>query len=320
MTLLSQPITACGILIVDDTPDNLRLLTRILEEQGYTVRKALNGRIALKAADRDPPDLILLDVRMPEMDGYEVCHQLRSSPKTKDIPIIFISANDQVSEKVRAFEVGGQDYITKPFQELEVLVRVKNQLLIQQQKQQLIAQNLRLEQEIQERLQSEAEVQRLSITDDLTGLYNRRGFFLLAEQQLKVTRRTQATSIVIYIDLDGLKKVNDALGHAVGDQMLLATAKILRESFRDSDIIARLGGDEFGVFLPVCVDVGDTFCDRLTANIDIFNQENNNLYYISMSFGVEHCPPDAAVSLEELLIRADQKMYEHKRAKYARTS
>jgi len=152
----------CNILIVDDTPDNLRLLAKMLEAKGYVVRKALNGRMALQSAYRDPPDLILLDINMPEMNGYEVCKELKTSPLTQEIPIIFISALDQVNNKLQAFESGGQDYITKPFHALEVLARVQNQLLIQQQRRQLHQQNQQLVTEIQERQKAEAEVRHLN--------------------------------------------------------------------------------------------------------------------------------------------------------------
>ena len=139
------------ILVVDDTPHNLRLLSIILSQQGYQVRKALNGERAIAAVQEFPPDLILLDVMMPEMNGYEVCEQLKASPKTRSIPVIFLSALDDVSDKVKAFEVGAVDYITKPFQEKEVLARVENHLTIQSQQRLLEEQNSRLEKEIKER-------------------------------------------------------------------------------------------------------------------------------------------------------------------------
>ncbi|KGF73854.1 hypothetical protein DO97_05595 [Neosynechococcus sphagnicola sy1] len=151
-----------NILVVDDIPDNLRLLAKILESKGYIIRKSLNGRMALQAAHRDPPDLILLDINMPEMNGYEVCEQLKASAVTRQIPIIFISALDQINDKLRAFECGGQDYITKPFQELEILARVRNQLLIQRQHQQLTRQNHQLEQEIHQRHRAETEIRHLN--------------------------------------------------------------------------------------------------------------------------------------------------------------
>lgn len=119
------------ILIVDDLPDNLRLLFTLLMPQGYEVGKALNGQMALKSASSNPPDLILLDINMPNMDGYEVCQRLKADANTKEIPVIFISALDDVWDKVKAFKVGGIDYITKPFQAEEVLARVENQMKIQ---------------------------------------------------------------------------------------------------------------------------------------------------------------------------------------------
>ncbi|WP_013323425.1 hybrid sensor histidine kinase/response regulator [Gloeothece verrucosa] len=126
-----------NILVVDDTPDNVRLLATMLSEKGYKVRKALNGQIAINTVQTVPPDLILLDINMPGMNGYQVCQALKSDEKTQDIPVIFISALDDVLDKVKAFKVGGVDYITKPFQGEEILVRVENQLTICRQKKQL---------------------------------------------------------------------------------------------------------------------------------------------------------------------------------------
>ena len=143
-----------SILIVDDTPDNVRLLSTILTKQGYQVRKALNGQRAIATVQEFPPNLILLDVMMPDMNGYEVCAQLKASPKTSSIPIIFLSALDDVLDKVKAFDVGAVDYITKPFQNKEVLARVANQLTIQSQQKLLQEQTQQLEQLV-ERLQNE---------------------------------------------------------------------------------------------------------------------------------------------------------------------
>ncbi|MCC3406669.1 MAG: response regulator [Microcoleus sp. PH2017_10_PVI_O_A] len=142
------------ILIVDDTADNVRLLSTILTEEGYQVRKALNGKRALATVQEFPPNLILLDVMMPQMNGYEVCAQLKASPKTSFIPVIFLSALGDVVDKVKAFDVGAVDYITKPFQDKEVLARVANQLTIQSQQKLLQEQTKQLE-ELVERLQNE---------------------------------------------------------------------------------------------------------------------------------------------------------------------
>lgn len=315
-TLLKSP-SKTTILIVDDTPDNLRLLTRILEAQNYLVRKALNGRIALQGIYRDLPDLILLDITMPEINGFEVCQQLKASEETAHIPIIFISALDQVQDKVRAFEMGGQDYITKPFQAMEVLMRVRNQLLIQQQQQQLIQQTKRLEQEIQERHKAEAEVQRLSLTDEMTGLYNRRGFFLLAEQHLKMAQRSQLSCCLLFADLDGLKQVNDTLGHDMGDRMIMDTADLLKQTFRDSDILARLGGDEFVALVSGCSPQSHNFCHRLQNRVDQFNQTSDRAFSLSISIGVQHCSAEQEISLASLIAQADHLMYEQKRTKHS---
>ncbi|XZO03300.1 MAG: response regulator [Microcoleus sp.] len=148
-----------NILIVDDISTNLQLLAQILSEQGYKTRTAPNGQLALRSIDLTPPDLILLDIMMPAMDGYQVCQALKASPKTKDIPVIFISALNEVFDKVKAFEVGGVDYITKPFHDQEVLVRVSNQLIQRRLFQKIQQQNQSLESEILERKLAQEETQ-----------------------------------------------------------------------------------------------------------------------------------------------------------------
>jgi signal transduction histidine kinase len=148
------------LLVVDDTPDNLRLLSTMLSEQGYKVRRVINGQLALRVALLAPPDLILLDINMPQMNGYEVCEKLKADPRTQDVPVIFLSALDDVSDKVKAFSVGGVDYITKPFQAEEVLARVKNQLSLRSLQKQLSEQNALLQQEILVRQQAEEALKR----------------------------------------------------------------------------------------------------------------------------------------------------------------
>jgi PAS domain S-box-containing protein len=159
-----------NILIVDDNPVNLNLLSEILSKQGYKVRAALSSTLALKSLQLTHPDLILLDILMPEMDGYEVCQQLKSSPITKDIPVIFISALNESLDKVKAFTLGGVDYITKPFQAEEVLVRIENQLRLQRLSKQLLEQNSQLHQELLERQRTEQELElQAVITKNMPG-------------------------------------------------------------------------------------------------------------------------------------------------------
>lgn len=129
------------ILIVDDIPENLQLLFTMLTEQGYEVRRVLNGKQALNAAKIEPPDIILLDIKMPDLDGYQVCEKLKSTETTRDIPVIFLSALNDAFDKVKAFEVGGVDYITKPFQLQEVIIRVENQLKLLKMQQQIKQKN-----------------------------------------------------------------------------------------------------------------------------------------------------------------------------------
>ncbi len=162
-----ESINPINILIVDDTPINLRILSLILSKQGYKVSQALSGKIALMAIEKNTPDLILLDISMPEMDGYEVCSQIKANPKTYEIPVIFISALDDTLAKVKAFEVGGVDYITKPFETEEVLARIKNQIKIRELQKQLTEQNFQL-QKIAEREKTLSQIsQRIRQSLDL---------------------------------------------------------------------------------------------------------------------------------------------------------
>ena len=179
------------ILIVDDIPANIQLLSQVLIENGYKVRKLISGERALKAVELQAPDLILLDIKMPRMDGYEVCRQLKASEATCAIPVIFISALDDVFDKVKGFEAGGADYIIKPFEPVEVLARVSAQLKMQRLQQQLrcanvqlATQNVQLSQEIQERQQAEANLRMLlhAVSHDLRSPLS--GMSLLLQNRL----------------------------------------------------------------------------------------------------------------------------------------
>jgi diguanylate cyclase (GGDEF)-like protein len=167
MIHLTKPPFKANILIVDDAPEHLRLLTNMLTSRGYQVRQAINGKLALQGAQIVKPDLILLDINMPEMNGYEVCQELKKIDITRNIPVIFLSAYSETIDKVKAFKVGGVDYIAKPFQIEEVLARVENQLTIHQMQKQLCEQNARMQLEIIERQRSEEEVRFLLTTTKL---------------------------------------------------------------------------------------------------------------------------------------------------------
>ncbi|GAB4155410.1 MAG: hypothetical protein Fur0046_35340 [Cyanobacteria bacterium J069] len=186
---------------------------------------------------------------------------------------------------------------------------------VSQRTQQLEQANQKLALEIQERKMAEESVRRLSLTDELTGLHNRRGFFLLAEQQLKLASRLGTDFSVLFIDLDGLKQINDLQGHEAGDAAIRAAAEVLRQTFRESDLLARLGGDEFAVLAPGTSDDWERLQTRLQTWIARFNQQDHPPFVLSMSVGSHPYASNETRSLEEILALADMQMYEQKRLK-----
>jgi diguanylate cyclase (GGDEF)-like protein len=199
-------MSKANILIVDDTPDNLRLLSTRLTERGYQVQSPSDGSMAIAKAQVTPPDLILLDIKMPDMDGYEVCQKLKADPHTREIPIIFISALDEVLDKVRAFQVGGVDYITKPFHFEEVLARVENQLTIRNLQKQLIEQNARLQQEV---CVSEAAVMHGMAAETEVRQLNA----LLEQRVRQRTAQLEATNQELQREIAERKKAQEQLLH-----------------------------------------------------------------------------------------------------------
>jgi diguanylate cyclase (GGDEF)-like protein len=273
---VSQTTTAAlaDILIVDDTPANLRILSNLLQSEGYSVRMAINGSLALKAIAAKYPDLVLLDIMMPEMDGYAVCMQLKSHPDTRDIPVMFLSALDEGMDKSRAFSVGGADYITKPFYMEEVVARVRNQLALRQAErrnqqlqdelehrvrdrtQRLEHANVELQQEIQERRQLEDQLREMALHDGLTQLPNRRLFMERLQQAMAQSQvQPEYQFGMLFLDCDRFKLVNDSLGHLVGDELLLAIARCLENLIQPGDTLSRFGGDEFAILIHPAADL-----------------------------------------------------------------
>lgn len=326
------PTSFDDILIVDDRPDNLRVLSSILTESGYQVRRAINGQLALKIAQHAPPALILLDVLMPEMDGYKVCSLLKSHPQTAEIPVIFISALDNVFDKVKAFEVGGIDYITKPFQAAEVLARVKNQLIIrnlyiqlQQQAKKLADQNVLLQQEIKERQRAEAalvvanlELKRLAVLDDLTGVANRRHFNESLNKEWRRMAREQCPLSLILGDIDYFKKYNDTYGHLAGDFCLQQVAQAISRAIkRPADILARYGGEEFAAILPNtdtegALQVAEAMRDEV-LNLKITHGQSAIYKYVTLSLGIVSLVPQHNYDPSILITAADKALYEAKK-------
>lgn len=233
-----------NILLVDDQPQNLKLLSDLLEEQGYEVQQAINGAIALQAIRVSPPDLIFLDIHMPQMDGYTLCQYIKAEDETASIPVIFISAIDEPWDKVKAFSAGGCDYITKPFKVVEVLARLENHLKLQQLQKALLAKNVKLQQAIQ-------ELQRLAAIDEITQVACRRRFdtYLLNCWQQAEKQRSPLTLLLIQVDNFSL--YGKAICSQAVDKILYDIAQVIQQSVQGKhDLVARYGAITFSVLLP----------------------------------------------------------------------
>jgi diguanylate cyclase (GGDEF)-like protein len=281
-----------------------------LESWGHEVIEAADGAIALQLLQGDnPPKLAILDLSMPKMDGITVCQRVRQNRSATPVYIILLTANTSKALIVTGLEAGADDYVTKPFDTDELHARVKVGM-------RMVELQLSLAQRVAELELAQESLRNLSLTDDLTGLYNRRGFFTLAEQHLSSARRAKRQASLIYIDMDGLKYLNDTHGHEVGSMALREVADILRETFRSSDLIARIGGDEFVIFETyIGSNDGGTGVQRLQHNVSQHNAEQARAYEISLSIGVAPVAFDASLTLEELLTNGDRMMYEQKRNK-----
>ena len=224
------------ILIVDDLRTNALALAAILKSE-WAIKTAQDGETALRIAAEDPmPNLILLDVSMPGMDGYEVCQRLKQSEKTRDLPVIFVTAKDDQEEEALGLRLGAVDYIVKPVNTTIVKARIRNHLALQQALAELALRN--------------EELALLAARDEQTGLYNRRRLDELLTAEIERARRYNRPLSIMLLDIDKFKTVNDTHGHLVGDSVLLKTAEQLRGSVRSCDLVGRWGGDEFLIICP----------------------------------------------------------------------
>ncbi len=323
-----NPFTKGDILVVDDTPDNLHLLSTMLTEQGYKVRGAISGQMALMGAQAQPPDLILLDLNMPQMNGYAVCEALKVDPRTQDIPVIFISALDEVWDKVKAFNAGGVDYITKPFHLEEVVVRVESQLMLRRLQKTLQEQNHRLRQEVADRIQAEAslaeanqelrryaeELERLTMTDDLTSLANRRCFDQYLQKEWRRLAREQNSIALVLCDIDNFKAYNDTYGHIAGDGCLKQVAQAIQMTARrPADLVARYGGEEFAIVLPNtehhgALRVAEAIQDAI-HRLQIPHAQSTVSQYVTLSIGIFSTIPKPGSLPEFSISVTDQLLY-----------
>lgn len=283
-----------NVLLIEDDSGDAEYLGEILSEETepcFNIERADSLKSGLECLANGDFDVILLDLSLPDSQGMDTFAQAHSTAPF--VPIVILTGLDDKSIAFETVRKGAQDYLVKGKGGGKMLARVIR-YAIERQKMQSV-------------LQSQATV------DDLTGLYNRRGFLNLAERHLKLAMRTRREFLLILADLDGLKHINDTFGHHEGDLALIMTGQILRETFRESDIIARIGGDEFAIIaIEPSKNSGDVLTSRLRENLDLFNAQKGQRYTLSISAGAARFDPEMLLSLEELMARADEKLYQQK--------
>jgi diguanylate cyclase (GGDEF)-like protein len=284
------------VLLVEDEPDHRLLFRRMMAAAGSRAKVTATDTLksALDFLAHEEADIVLLDLHLPDSQGMETFNSLHAQAPT--VPVIVLTGMNDEQMAVEAVRRGAQDYLVKGQFEAQLLGRAVRYAL--------------------ERHRMREELRSLSLVDELTGLYNRRGFLVLAEQQQKIGRRTRRGFLLFFIDLDGLKEINDQHGHKEGDRAIVKAAEVLKEAFRGSDIIARLGGDEFAV-LAVEADTGAAQRPLLELEHELkeLKARQELPYALSMSIGVARSNPNNDESIEELLQQADAFMYEEKRNK-----
>ncbi|OAI13721.1 diguanylate cyclase response regulator [Methylomonas koyamae] len=283
------------VLAVDDSPENLDLIKNILEPY-YHVKVAVNSELALQIAASQLPDLILLDIVMDGTDGYQTCLQLKAQDKTRNIPIIFLTAKHSEEDEVHGFRIGGNDYITKPFSPSIVLARVRTQI------------QLKTKSDLLEKLAS---------LDGLTEIPNRRAFDAALERQWNQSKRTGMPLSLMIADIDSFKQYNDFYGHPMGDECLKRVAGALQSmTHRPEDLVARLGGEEFAILLPNTDSIGamlraEQYREAVEA-LKIRHVSNNPTAFVTISAGIASLRAHAHDQYAILLKAADDALYQAK--------
>jgi len=285
------------VLVVEDDASYANLLTAALS--GETARifqvewvETLQAGLAHLA--NSSTDVVLLDLFLPDSNGLDTFERVRMH--APEVPIVVLTVLDDDAVALEAVRQGAQDYLVKGQVPAERLSRVIGYAI--------------------ERHRMQTTLQGLSLVDELTRLYNRRGFLNLAAQHLKLVQRTKRGLSLAFIDLDGLKHINDTFGHHEGDRALVETAEILKRTFRSSDIMARIGGDEFAILaIEAQEDSGGRLASRLQDKVREHNAQQQRSHELSLSMGIAHLDPQSPSSVEGLMTRADQALYEHKRSK-----
>jgi len=309
------------ILIVDDVSLNIHMVKDILTENGYDIHAANHGRKALEKVKSEDYDLILLDVRMPDIDGFEICTQLRSNPKTKDVPIIFLTGEDEAESIIKGFDAGAIDYVTKPFYGTELLARVRTHLELSQSRKALKDINERLMHEIEERKKIEKELraskekyQFLAEHDNLTGLFNTRYLYQRLNQMIIEKSTDEIPFSLIFMDLDNFKHVVDTYGHLNGSRVIQEVAQTIQSTIVPPAFAVAYAGDEFVIVLPG-FDRNETKekaeLIRQRMRTTTYLSQMDFAIHLSASFGISTYPHDAT-DLTRLLSLADQAMFDVK--------
>jgi len=292
---MQTPTQNARILIADDTPYNLKVLSAVLTQQHYVLVSAKNGFETLKLAVSSAPDLILLDIMMPGMDGLEACQHLKQDPNTCDIPIIFLTAKTEDDDIIKGLELGAADYITKPFNPKILLARVRTHLALRQKTK---------------------ELQEFAHKDGLTLIANRRSFDSFLETEWQRCLRTQTYLSLIMLDIDYFKYYNDTYGHLQGDEILKITAKTLENVvINTSHLVARYGGEEFAIILSN-TSLEEAIKIAAKAHFDIANlniaHKSSTLKKLTASFGIASIIPNEQLTTKDLISMADIRLFKAK--------
>jgi len=282
-----------SVLVIDDSEDVHRLLQARLRQENIDLLAALDGRTGLAIAEQDSPSLILLDLDMPDMDGFEVLRQLKESSTSHDIPVIVLSGLHSPADKVVAFDLGAVDYITKPFDLMELRVRLRSALKMSDLIDMLA---------------------RLAHVDGLTGLWNRAHFDdRWAASISEINRQGRPLSVALF-DLDHFKSVNDTYGHPAGDAVLQVFSKLIRRECRASDIACRYGGEEFVLIMPdTTPEDGKLVCDRIRMELGALHWPAHPERKITVSIGVCGTEKGVAVTPQQWLEDTDKTLYRAKK-------
>ncbi len=285
------------VLYVEDDMDHVILIRELIEEiknVHYKLTHVQQLNEALVELDNDHHDIILLDLSLPDAQGVDTI--IKVCEQAPDIPVVVISGTDDETMAVKALQKGAEEYLVKGKVKSHALSRILRYAIM--------------------RHKGRAELHSLSLVDDLTSLYNRRGFMLFAQQQLSISIRTKRGMILFFVHLEGLNEISEKFGHQYEDMAKIETANILKEAFRESDIIARHGRDEFTAIAIESFDANnEIIITRLQDELKSRNKQENRQYKLSLCIGKAYYDTEELCTIEELINRAEESMYEQKKKK-----